>query len=186
MEKQTNELLSGWLKKNYPAAYDDAFKHQKFLFFYELFSKSLNKECEFKGLKGCKNDSAFSNILEERYNRRNNFDNPSEQNNKIINKDIAMIAGFLVSSLSKEELSEEAFSEDNRKLSGELLSMYPVEVIKSSEIIECNDKYFVFSKSDYKNLTGNHYDVLGKISKQDGLENPVFAELDKDGRICVS
>lgn len=218
MEKQASErklTLSGWLKNNYPAAYYDVLKHQRFLFFYESLSKSLNKECEFKGLKGYKNGPVFSDILGYRHNRRKSFDISSEQayldNNKIINKDVALIAGFLVSTLSKEELSElthafniwasqadrirsgeknvklseEDFSEDDRKLSDELFSMYSVKTIEASEIIECNNKYFVFSKTDYKNLTGSHYDVLGKISEQKELENPVFAELDKDGRICI-
>ncbi len=44
--------LSGWLKQNYENEYNMPLKLQKFLLFYESFSKVEGEETDFGHLKG--------------------------------------------------------------------------------------------------------------------------------------
>lgn len=48
--------LSGWLKENGSSEYNSPLKLQKFLFFYEMFSKIEGDEADFSSLKGYKKD----------------------------------------------------------------------------------------------------------------------------------
>ena len=50
------QYLSGWLKNNYYSAYETPIKLQKFLFFYESFSKVRDQIVDFSYLKGYKKD----------------------------------------------------------------------------------------------------------------------------------
>ena len=44
--------LSGWLNENHRSSYSSSLKLQKFLFFYECFSKVDGEEHDFSNLKG--------------------------------------------------------------------------------------------------------------------------------------
>lgn len=54
--------LSGWLHQNSEIAYNTALKLQKFLLFYECFSKVSGEEADFGHLRGYKRGPVFSQV----------------------------------------------------------------------------------------------------------------------------
>lgn len=66
-----------------------------------------------------------------------------------------------------------------------LEEMYPIEVIENSSVISLDNHYFVFSNKDRVNLTEAHFDLLETLADIEELHNPVYVELDEDGRLIV-
>ena len=63
--------LSGWLMENDEDSYNDPLKLQKFLFFYESFSKANGKPADFDYLRGYKNGPVFSSVYGDYTKERN-------------------------------------------------------------------------------------------------------------------
>lgn len=82
-------------------------------------------------------------------------------------------------------LEEEDFNKDDVQLICLLDSMYPLSMIKESEIIAVNDNYFVFKKDDISKLTEAHYDVLDSLTETEELMNPVYVDIDEEGRLII-
>jgi uncharacterized phage-associated protein len=211
------QYLSGWLKNNYYSAYETPIKLQKFLFFYESFSKVRDQIVDFSYLKGYKKGPVFSQVWGDYTKERDEFDqcidmaylnNPSKQE---INEEIAEKCAFLVQTLSQKELSElshkmhiwkskeprimngelqvplleEDFTKDDENLIQMLDLMYPISMIKESSILAINDHYFVLKKTDIPKLTEMHYDVLDTLTDTEELINPVYVEIDEEGRLVI-
>lgn len=68
------QYLSGWLKNNYYSAYETPIKLQKFLFFYESFSKVRDQIVDFSYLKGYKKGPVFSQVWGDYTKERDEFD----------------------------------------------------------------------------------------------------------------
>ena len=50
----------------------------------------------------------------------------------------------------------------------------------------CLDKnYFVFTKTDAQHLTEEHFDILLALAENEELHNPVFVDIDDEGRLIV-
>lgn len=103
-------LLSGWLKQNGNPEYNSPLKLQKFLFFYEAFTKINKGTADFSHLKGCKRGPVFSNVWGDYTYERPAFDDAVEKEysaprEKIV-EEYAKKSQFLVSILSENELSE--------------------------------------------------------------------------------
>ena len=77
------------------------------------------------------------------------------------------------------------FNVDQLKLSNEINDLYSDELIENSEIIKINDKRFIISKENYKNLTKEHIETLKILIKNETLYNPVFIELDNEKRLII-
>ena len=190
--------LSGWLKENDNVSYNTSLKLQKFLFFYEVLTKIAGEQAEFNYLKGYKNGPVFSNVW-------------GDYTKESINEERAKICSFIVGTMTEKELSDFTHlmniwkSKEDRIMSGEkqvrleesdfnsydkelmqkLSDMYPMQLIENSKIINMDKKYFVFSKENAEKLTEEHSDTLLILSENSDIYNPVFVELDEEGRLVV-
>ena len=203
--------LSGWLRENYPEAYCNSLRLQKFLFLYEALSKAKGEEYDFSHLKGYMRGPVFSTVWGDYTKEQEDFSRESRRQferlgDKIDSEDAIKMA-FIVRTSTDDELSELTHqfniwkSKENRIMNGEkqvdlreedfsardreLITlfgkMYDVDKILDSKIVCCNNKYFVFSIEDSKKLTEQHFDDLFKLSENDDLLNPVFTEVDDEG-----
>lgn len=207
--------LSGWLKQNGNTEYNSPLKLQKFLLFYEALAKINDDIADFSHLKGYKRGPVFSNVWGDYTYERPSFDSAVEEEYSAspeqVNEEYAKKSQFLVSVLSENELStlthklniwkskesrimqgerqvelhESDFSDEDAKLIGLLDKMYPVSLIDNSHIIEIDNHYFVFSKQDAAKLSEQHFDILSELSDNEQLINPIYVELDEEGRLIV-
>ena len=208
--------LCGWLQKTHPTEYDRTLKLQKFLFFYEVFSKVDGEKPDFSHLRGYQNGPVFSQVWGDYTKERSAFDSASikcyNENTDSININRAEKSAFIVQILSEEELSnfthcmnlwkskeprimrrernvslaEEDFNESDAKLISALDDLYPLEVIRHSRVISLNNYYFLISDTDYERLTEEHRDILDTVStSKEELHNPVYVEIDEEGRLII-
>lgn len=207
--------LSGWLKENGSSEYNSPLKLQKFLLFYEMFSKIEGDEADFSSLKGYKKGPVFSNVWGDYTHEKTAFDTESQnayQNGRDkINQSRAEKSHFLVTILNLEELSslthelniwkskearimsgeqqvslkESDFNDNDEKIIKLLEEMYPASLIKNSRIIQTDRHSFIFSKKDATRLTAKHFDILCTLSNDEQLENPVYADIDEEGRLII-
>lgn len=208
-------MLSGWLKQNGAAEYDSPLKLQKFLLFYESFAKVNDGVSDFDHLKGYKKGPVFSNVLGDYTHERESFDDAAEKAyselHDYIVKEYAEKSRFLVSILSEKELSdlthkmnlwkskkerimsgekqvpldERDFNEDDAAMIRLLDKMYPVSLIKNSQVIRIDNHYFLFDNEDINRLSDEDYDVLSDLSENEDLTNPVYVSLDEEGRLII-
>ncbi|WP_436358451.1 hypothetical protein ACR34G_02840 [Mycoplasma sp. 480] len=209
-------MLSGWLKENDINSYKNSLKLQKFLLFYEIFSKLAQEKADFSYLKGYQKGPVFSNVYGDYKKSRLLFNKEAEQeylNNKNkVNNDRALKCSFIVKTstektlsdithklnlwkvqenriLNKEKniiLNENDFNQEDEKWMKKIDRMYPLEMVKNSEVIHIKEKYFVFSKQDFQNLTEKQKEILKELADSDELYNPIYVEIDKeDGGLLV-
>lgn len=126
-----------------------------------------------------------------------------------VNEDIAKKAAFLVSVLSKSELSElshefdiwknkeariesgekqvklelEDLSSKDKSLAKELYDLYSLDFIDNSFVISVNETKFIIDKSQRSQVTSELEEVLEEISKEEE-DNPVYISIE-DGVIVV-
>lgn len=207
--------LSGWLRENGRAEYNSALKLQKFLLFYEAFTKVDGESADFDHLKGYQRGPVFSTVWGDYTHERYAFDEAAEKayasHADMVTLSRAEKCKFLVSILSEKELSELTHrmnlwsSKESRIMRGEyqvelcesdfndhdfhfiqlLDQMYPLSVIEQSTIIEIDNHYFLFNKRDASKLTEQHFDVLSAVAEQEELINPVYVDLDEEGRLVI-
>lgn len=207
--------LSGWLKKNDNTSYNTPLKLQKFLLFYEALTKVAGEEPDFSHLRGYKKGPVFSNVWGDYTKERTSFNKAAQQayekNAESINAQRAEKCAFIVGTMTEKGLSDLTHqmnlwkSKENRIMSGEyqvdldesdfnshdeklidtLDKMYPTDMIENSAIVNLDKNYFVFSKSDSELLTEKHFDVLLTLAENEELHNPVFVDIDKEGRLLV-
>lgn len=207
--------LAGWLKEHSNVEYQSPLKLQKFLLLYELFTKVDKGVGDFSHLKGYKRGPVFSQTWGDYTYERTAFDRAAEKaleaDEGSIDEERAKRSLFIVSILSENELSElthqldlwktkenrimqgeqqvgleeEDFSQDDAKLVALLEAMYPNELIENTRIVPLDNHYFLFSKKDAARLTEQHYDTLGELAEKEHLHNPVYVELDEEGRLIV-
>lgn len=190
-------MLSGWLKNNYPIAYDTPLKFQKFLLLYESFSKIYGDKCDFSSLRGYKRGPVFSNVWGDYTKERSAFDKSADReygrSSDKINEERAEKSAFIVNTLTENELSDLTHSmnlwnnKKDRILSGErqvtldeedfnqhdidmmqkLYDMFSIDEIRNSKIISTDKHYFILNKSDYAKLTEQQMDTLFTLSNSD-------------------
>lgn len=84
------------------------------------------------------------------------------------------------------DLYEVDFNNADVKLFITLDSIYSTDMIENSKIISLDKKNFVFSKSDSKLLTEKHFDILLSLAQNEELHNPVFVNIDEEGRLLIN
>lgn len=208
-------LLSGWLKENGSTEYNSPLKLQKFLLFYEAFTKINGDTADFSHLRGYKRGPVFSNVWGDYTHERLAFDDAVQKEyssaHEQIDEERAKKSQFIVSILSENELSElthklniwnaketrimqgerqvdlceSDFSDNDARIMRLLEEMYPISLIDNSHIVEIDNHYFVFNKQDAGRLTEQHFDILSALSDNEQLSNPVYVELDEEGRLVV-
>ena len=82
-------------------------------------------------------------------------------------------------------LSESDFNEHDYDMIRMLGEMYPVEMIKVSEVMRVGNFYFVLNKADLTRLTEEHLDVLMSLTNNAELHNPVFVTIDEEGCLLI-
>lgn len=207
--------LSGWLMENGQEEYSSALKFQKFLFFYEAFTKIDGETPDWNSLKGYRNGPVFGTVLGDYTHERSAFDAAArkeyEASPEQINEIRAIKSKFITEIMSEKELSDLThklniwMAKKNRITAGEqqvelcesdlnesdesilrtLEQMYSLEFIKNSHIIKMDTHYFLFSKDDIPKITGEHYDTLSVLANSGELSNPIYVEIDDEGRLLV-
>ena len=182
--------LSAWLKNNSRAEYQTPLKLQKFLFFYESFSKVAGEKADFDRLRGYKNGPVFSTVWGDYTKERAAFeiaaDRSLAQYGAQINSSRAKQCAFIVATQSEKELSdlthcmnvwkakehlimsgyyqvpldEADFNEDDTRIIKTLEKIYPIELVESSKVIDIDNFYFIFNNDDFPKLTAEHIDTL--------------------------
>lgn len=207
--------LSGWLRRNNPREYDSPLKLQKFLLLYELFAKVSGEQADFDHLKGYKRGPVFSNVWGDYTKERTSFneaiDKAYEKNARNVQNIRAKKSAFIVSILSEHELSELSHKLDlwsakrDRIMSGEyqvsleeadfssndaamiklLDDMYPDSLILSSVVLPIDQYSFIFSWQDIPRLKESDMDVLSALTETGDLHNPIYVEIDDEGRLVI-
>ncbi len=207
--------LSGWFKENSEKSYSKSLKLQKFLLIYEAFAKTSGEKPDFSHLRGYKKGPVFSNVWGDYTKERTAFDTAAmktyEAKKDSVNETRAKKCGFIVETMTEEELSElthkmnlwnskkarimsgeynvnldeKDFNEDDKKMIQLLDSMYPIEMIENSIVVDLDKNYFVFSKEDSVKLTEEHFDTLMLLSERETLHNPVYVDIDSEGRLLI-
>ncbi len=207
--------LSGWFKENSEKSYSKSLKLQKFLLLYEAFAKTSGEKPDFSHLRGYKKGPVFSNVWGDYTKERTAFDTAAmktyEAKKDSVNETRAKKCGFIVETMTEEELSElthkmnlwnskkarimsgeynvnldeKDFNEDDKKMIQLLDSMYPIEMIENSIVVDLDKNYFVFSKEDSVKLTEEHFDTLMLLSERETLHNPVYVDIDSEGRLLI-
>ena len=207
--------LSGWLQENNSTSYDTPLKLQKFLLFYEALAKVSGETPDFSHLRGYEKGPVFSNVWGDYTKERTSFNMAAQtayyKNVESINIKRAEKCAFIVGTMTEEELSnlthqmnlwkskekrimsgeyqvkldESDFNNNDEKLINTLDMMYTTDMVENSKIINLDKKYFVFSKSDSELLTEKHFDILLTLAVNEDLHNPVFVDIDGEGRLII-
>lgn len=207
--------LSGWLKENNNLLYESPLKLQKFLLFYEAFTKVSGEDSDFSHLRGYKKGPVFSNVWNDYIKERLNFNLAAQRafanNSVIIDTTRAEKCAFIVSTMTEKELSdlthqmnlwkckeerimqgkyqvdlsEGDFNSDDEKLIRTLDVIYPLQMVENSTVVCLDKKYFIFTKTDAQHLTEEHFDILLTLAENEELHNPVFVDIDDEGRLIV-
>ncbi len=84
-------------------------------------------------------------------------------------------------------LSEEDISENDMYIINTLSNLYSLDTIYSSDLIPIDDYTFVINKKQLSLFNEEHYDTLIQLVKNesDKLHNPIFIEIDNEGRLLV-
>ncbi|MEZ3446445.1 MAG: hypothetical protein K1W30_15185 [Lachnospiraceae bacterium] len=207
--------LSGWLHQNSAIAYNTALKLQKFLLFYECFSKVSGEKADFGHLRGYKRGPVFSQVWGDYTKERAAFDQAADESysagKTLIDEQRAKKCAFLVCVLSEGELSElthamnlwkskeerilqgeyqvdldeKDFNEKDARMISTLDQMYPIGLIEDSSIVNIDSRYFIFHKKDISRLIEQHFDTLSSLTENEQLCNPVFVEVDERGCLLI-
>lgn len=210
---QRKLALSGWLRANHIEEYDNPFMLQKYLLFYECFSKVAGDKADFEYLRGYERGPVFSQVWGDYTKERREFDQKAEEAYRSevydINEIRAKRSGFMTEILTEQELSElthtmnlwksqsdrirngerqvtlyeSDFNEGDRQMISTFVIMYPDEMIDDAYPIKVGQKRFIFHKNDVSRLTEQHRDMLSELAERNDLYNPVYAEIGERGGI---
>lgn len=199
-----------WLNKQEEIAKFSKLQLQKFLFFYEMLQYVDGNDYDFSSLKAYKNGPVFSNFYGDityREEEVNDYLRSAKEDNTT-NELNARTSKFLIETMTDSELSDLTHEFDMWKVHKDKISanvqQIPmsekditaddidlIEFIRSSEpdfkyeVLMVGDKRFVCSSEDFEHLSDKHLELLDSLSSREELINPVYIELDKDGRLLI-
>lgn len=203
---------AAWFKVHTETFSASPLKLQKFLFFYEMFSKVENEEYDLSYLKAYPNGPVFSNTYGDlRYNQTSFFATlDSIKDFSTIKEHIAKAALMLVNTFtdteisdlthrldlwkSKEEfiqigqrnvpISESDITEKDVDTISNLYSEYAYLSNQGFKVFSMLDKIFIISPDDFNKLNDQHHEVVEILSQDENLDNPVYLELE-DGVLLI-
>lgn len=179
---------------------------QKFLFFYEMFSKVLGKQTDLDYLRAYPNGPVFSNTYGDITYRSSEFENKvnSIKDFPNVDEDIARAASSLVKTFTDTELSEfthqfdlwkskedlidkqRNISIDEEDITSKDLKKFELLYEEYSEFsnqdyvtFQLLDKIFIIESQDYDMLSEEHRQIIEILSNDSTLENPVYLELEE-------
>lgn len=208
---QRRLAVSKWLKDNGPSEFYEPLKLQKYLFFYEIFSKVEGKEYSLDYLKGYENGPVFSEVYGDYTYRAEEFEPQLDEMDTLnVDNSIAKKASFLVKVLSKKELSkithqmniwkskeeeilsgvkhiplnESDFNVKDKVITKELKNLYDSGFIDSINIISIKDKNFLLNNDDFENLNEEQKNTLELLAEEE-LDNPIYISVGEEGELLV-
>lgn len=208
-EEKLNKLA--WLNQRKKITSMPGLKIQKFLYFYEMFQKVAGEPYEIDHLKAYVNGPVFSQVYGDIiYRETEVYKEIDEIQEFEINNKSAEAALFMIDSMTATELSElthqfdmwrskqdrisrgerqvpitdDDISQRDMDLLEQIVPDYP-ENNPNYHIISMQNKKFIVSDEDYKNLTEVHYDILEQLSNEKELFNPIYISIEEDGGLLV-
>lgn len=199
-----------WLHRQEEVAKFSKLQLQKFLFFYEMFQYLDGRDYDFSSLKAYKNGPVFSNFYGDiTYQEAEVVDYlDNVQHEIMIDDSNAKVSKFLVETMTDSELSKlthefnmwkvhqdsiaaniQQIPMDEKDITDEDIEL--LQLIKISEpsydykVLKLGEKRFVFSQEDFKRLSDSHLESLDSLSSSEDLINPVYIELDSEGRLLI-
>ena len=199
-----------WLYKNSDGSLSPL-QLQKFLFFYEMFSKINGNKYNISSLRAFPNGPVFSNVYGDYlYDRPNLLEKLNQITDfSIICDRVANISQLIIESMTENELSSLTHKFD-------LWSVHEKEIelghrnitIKEKDIsnkdvnqieilfkyysnleelgyksIRITDKVFMISKENAEDIKREHSETLDLLSTKDNLINPIFIDIETiDGK----
>ena len=211
--KIRQRALAGWLKKNDPVSFNNSVKVQKFLFFYDMASLNNGEEIDSSHLRGYVQGPVYSDVYGDYTHERAKFEKSCNENLNSyneINEDRAIYVDFIVKTRTDKELSEMThklnlwnakkddimkrknqvdldmndYTKEDAAFIDRLMRLYNEEDIQKT-VISMNERYFLFSNEDARNLTTEQSDVLWIISSDMETPNPIYAEIAENGALII-
>lgn len=182
---------------------------QKFLFFYEMFSKINDEEYNIKSLQAWANGPVFSNVygdyVYDRPTLIEKIENITDDALSVVCDKTASMCQLVIESMTENELSDfthnfdlwkthkpeidegvkqipivnEDISEKDLFIMKELYNYYEKLYDLGYKSIRIADKVFMVSEENADDITGEHAETLDTLSRKDYLENPVFLDIDR-------
>lgn len=180
--------LSSWLKSNQRREFSSNLKLQKFLFFYEVFSKMEGEEdYDFNYLRAYPNGPVFSNVYGD-YNYQSTafwhaLDKIASSPIENVDEKRAKLSGFLVKILNEEELSDLTHEFD-------AWNKYESAINRGEKNITINEDDFTdhdfhlleMLKNMYPNELINNTEVISILDKNFLLSKEDFTKLTEEQR----
>ena len=208
---ERKRALVGWFVNN--TGFHSDVQLQKFLFFYECFSKINGDACDFEGLKGYKNGPVFDSVLSDA-KREQNFKNACREKflhlSSMVDARRAKLSAFLVMTLGSKlsdfthflniwaakrneiengarylPLNEIDFNEHDEAIFRDIEFAYPESYIDSVDVRAINGKAFVTFKSDANRLTDEILDALAEVSYDPSFDTPVHVSFSESGGLLL-
>lgn len=208
---ERKQALVGWSFNNND--FFSTMQLQKFLFFYELFSKIDGDNYELEGLKGYKNGPVFSAVFGDVKHEENFRAICGEQFKSradLVNEPRAKLADFLVKCLGNKlsefthemniwsvkraeieqgvlqvPLNENDFTENDADILRAIEEAYPESYIDSVKVLNISGKAFIFFKSDEKRLSEGVRDVLNEVAFDPKFDSPVYISFSEAGELLL-
>lgn len=195
-----------WLYNNEKLSSFNNLEVQKFLFFSEMFNKKQGEEYDLKSLRAYKNGPVFSDTWGDFKHDYDEIDRAIDSSQIDFNSNIENSlkkAGFLVNSLSNDELIElthnldmwKSKEEDVKKevrhipikenditdldlvKIGHLYDLCDIENVYNTFAI--NDKKFLLLAEQMLEFNEEHLHVLQELSTSKELLNPVYISIEE-------
>ncbi len=208
---ERKQVLIGWYLSNVDLLSNTQL--QKFLFFYELFSKIDGDSYELDDLKIYKNEPVFSTVFSDMKYDDNFKDSCSKQfqsHSYLVNTSRAKLADFLVKCLGNKlseftyklniwtakcaeveqgkfqvPLHENNFTEDYAATLRTIEAAYPESYIDSIKTYSINDKIFIYFKADEKHMSDKVHDILYKVSLNPEFDSPIYISFSETGELLL-
>ena len=196
-----------WMRNQSEETFGSKLRQQKFLFFYEMFSKINNRDNHLEYLKAYPNGPVFSEVYGDSTYRNTEFTEKIKSfvDFSDIDENISNAALYLVKTFTEREISDLTHNLDlwsckaKRILNGEKgIGIYDSDItekdvacfnelydeylnlsLQDVEIIELFNKIFIISKENAKKLTYEHQEVIELLSRDQDLENPVYLDIEE-------
>lgn len=208
---ERKQALVGWSYNN--ASLFSNTQLQKFLFFYELFSKIDGDDYELNGLKGYENGPVFSAVFGDvKYvdNFRETCGRQFQARADLVNESRAKLSDFLVKCLGNKlsefthemhiwsakrseiekgvrqvPLSEDDFTENDASILRSIEIAYPESYIDSVKTLNIGGTVFIYFKDDEERLSDSVYNTLNEAVFNCNLNSPVYISFSETGELLL-
>lgn len=201
--------LLQWLFRNNRQAFENSLKVQKFLFFYELYSKVSAYEYELTKLRAYEKGPVFSQVWGDYRYRKNELvsvlnGEDIDAGERILNIEPLLHANFIISTENTMDLvgithefdcwkskyneggynitiNESDITDHDINLADALYDGYDTKLIRDSEILYLDPAKFIFKKGERDKLSEEQLNALEEVACSGEIDNPMFVNIAEDG-----